>query len=72
MALVKVKAMRLGYYNHRRVREDAIFMMDEKDMKKDEKTGKFALPSWVTLAVKKVIPEPEPETSHIIDNDEVI
>jgi len=77
MALVKVKANRLGYYNHKRVREDAVFLMDEKHMKKLTPdmnrsdmvivNDKFVLPSWVTL-VGKSKPKPEPE---ILEEEEI-
>lgn len=61
----KVKAKRMGYYNHMRIREDQEFMMDEsammkKDLVKDEEklaklmfvkgtSGEYILPSWVEL-----------------------
>ena len=74
MAMIKVKATKLGYYNHARHREGAVFFMDEKAMKKDEK-GKPILPSWVEYADKPaakgrkaIVEEPE----EIVESDEVI
>lgn len=43
---IKVKATKMGYVYHRRIREGDVFMIDEKDCKKDA-NGKIVLPNWV-------------------------
>lgn len=53
MAKVKVKALKMGYVDHRRVREGAVFEIDETFLKFD-KDGKQIAPAWcVPLEEKK-------------------
>lgn len=49
---IKVRATKMGYIEHRRIREGEVLMLDEKHCKKDAQ-GKVILPMWVELAEDK-------------------
>lgn len=48
---VQVKAVRTGYYNHKRQREGRVFEMNKADIKVDAK-GNLISPKWVELMNK--------------------
>lgn len=66
MAKIQVKAKAMGYYDNGRRREGTIFLMDEKDIKKDAQ-GNLLSPRWVEIVAtapkgrnkKAIVEEPE-------------
>jgi len=72
MAKVQVKALRLGYYNHKRQREGSVFHMEDGEFHKDAK-GKPVFPSWVEpVGKKKYVEVEEPEKKLENLDDDVI
>lgn len=72
MAKVQVKALRLGYHDNKRQRENNVFHMDDALFHKDEK-GKPAYPSWVEpVGKKKYVEVEEPEKKLENLDDDVI
>ena len=56
MAKIQVKAKAMGYYDNGRRREGTIFLMDEKDIKKDAQ-GNLLSPRWVEIVATATAPK---------------
>jgi hypothetical protein len=54
---VLVKAVTMGYYDHKRRREGQEFMMAEADLKYD-KQGKLLSPRWVSVISDASVTKP--------------
>lgn len=69
----QVRAIREGFYGSQVRRPGQVFNFDVKLMKKDPKTGKALLPSWVEDA-EKPAPKPakEPEKESAPDKGEQV
>jgi hypothetical protein len=48
MAKIQMKALKLGYVDHKRVREGQVFWIDEKDTVKGSK-GEILSPKWAEV-----------------------
>lgn len=71
---VLVKAINMGYYDHKRRREGQEFEIKDSDLKFD-KEGKLASPKWVQLVdaesvkPKKIARAPKKEVAHVSDEE---
>lgn len=75
MAKVQVKVTKMAYFDHKRHREGTVILMDESQIKFDNK-GKVVSPKWIEL-VDEVKPKGKKQVQVVVEEtpekiDEVI